>query len=656
MQEAPLELSDAPMFQGLSLEEASLLRQRVDLRSFAPGSHLLESGQDAPGVYVIRSGAVAVVVRDLSGREREIATLGKGECAGEMALMTSEPCSATLRAITATEAWLIEASGFADLVEGCPGLWRNLARILSQRLVRTSRRLSERPYANTVALVMDCPDDGAAALAIAIAASLARQTAKRTLLLDGRSEPTCSVSKLAPEQSLPSLSRILRDKGLLKQHEATEDRANGLWGARVASLRDAGHQDLTEDEKLTVLDWLRPLYDFVLLLVRREAAELSHFELEHARSVIALATDRTTASIPSWLESLISAPGASGKVDVAMSTEVLSGPPALQATENLTGRPVTRLLASGRQIQEMAADRSFLAGGEGHRRLHESVDRLARKVGEVEVGLALGAGAAKGFAHIGVLKVLEEKSVPIDFISGCSIGAVVGALYAMGRSLAEIERHLQGADRKLSRWTIPVRSIWSDAGLKEMLRAPAPTVRFRDLQVPFAAVATDIATGREVTLRKGLLWRAVQASTSVPGMFPPTLSGGRHLVDGGLVNPVPSQTARDLGADIVVAVDLMSPAGRTYHDFGSPNAEGGTRLGKAPNLAEMLWRSTEIMQEEVTLRSAATSDVTIEPKLGRVRWSDFSQRGRDFIAAGEAAAREKLPELRRILPFSMSSD
>jgi NTE family protein len=139
-------------------------------------------------------------------------------------------------------------------------------------------------------------------------------------------------------------------------------------------------------------------------------------------------------------------------------------------------------------------------------------------------------------------------------------------------------------------------------------------------------------------------------------MFPPTLSRDRRLVDGGLVNPVPSQTARNLGADIVVAVDLMSPAARAYRDSGSPDAERGAQLDKAPNLVEMLWRSTEIMQEEVTLRSAATSDVTIEPKLGRVRWTDFSQRGRDFIDAGEAAAREKLPELRRLLPLAMSSE
>ena len=282
------------------------------------------------------------------------------------------------------------------------------------------------------------------------------------------------------------------------------------------------------------------------------------------------------------------------------------------------------------------------------------IDRLARQIGEIEVGLALGAGAAKGFAHIGVLKVLEQQHVPIDYLAGCSIGAIVGAMYAGGMPFEEIEERMQGADRKLRRWHLPLRSVWSDAGLRELLRNPAPTARFRELQTPFAVVATDVGTGREIVIRKGLIWRAVQASTSVPGIFPPTLIAKRHLVDGGLVNPVPSQTVRDLGADFVIAVDLMSPSARNHHMSPNP-AKNSRPRARVPNLVEMLWRATEIMQEEVTLRSAATADLTIEPKLGRVRWSDFSHRGREFIALGEQAASEKIPELQRLLPGVLSA-
>jgi len=178
-----------------------------------------------------------------------------------------------------------------------------------------------------------------------------------------------------------------------------------------------------------------------------------------------------------------------------------------------------------------------------------------------------------------------------------------------------------------------------------------PTVQFRELAIPFAAIATDLATGREVILQSGLVWRAVQASVSIPGIFPPTVIADRYLVDGGLVNPVPGRTVRDMGADIVVAVDLMSPTALAEVTEGPRTGSVTVPRRRAPNLVEMLWRSTEIMQGEITVRSAAMADVTIQPKLGRSRWSDFSHRGRSFIAAGEEAARGALPELRRLLPF-----
>ncbi len=656
MHEASLELEDAPIFQGLSSEEMTCLREIAHPHSFKTGSHLLESGQEAPGFYVIRSGFAAAIVRDVAGREKEVATFGKGECVGEMALITGEPCSATVRATTNTEAWLIGPQEFAGLIGRYPGLLRNLGRILSQRLARTSRHLSATPYANTAVFIMDGPDDEAGALAVAIAASVSRQTGRRTLLIDARHNSQCPVSRIAPVKLLPSLSGLVEDKKPLKQHEAPEDRANGLWGARLVHLQDEDQPDLTEDQILTLLEWLKPVYEFVLLLVSPEMRDVSPLVMERASSTLALVMAGAAAGFPSWLDRYRRSPSARRKLEVAMFTGDSSGSHDLEAIEDEIGRPVTRLPVTRSMVQKMAREKAFLAEGLDYQPLRQSLGRVARQIGKIRVGLALGSGAAKGLAHIGVLRVLEENAVPIDYIAGCSIGAVVGAPYAAGMRLAEIERRFHGADRKITRWTLPYRSFWSDAGLKEVLREPGPSVRFRDVDIPFATVATDITTGREVVLRKGLVWKAVQASASIPGIFPAVSISGRYLVDGGLVNPVPSQTVRDMGANIVVAVDLMSPAGRVNEGSVSVGGSGRAPAARVPNLLEMLWRSTEIMQEELTARSAATADVTIEPKLGRVRWSDFSERGRDFIAAGEEATREKLPELRRLLPFAISGD
>jgi len=650
MQETSFAPEETPLFQSLTSGEIAFLRERVHRRAFKPEAWLLECGQDSPGLYIIRSGLVAVIVEGDAGLKRELARLGKGECVGEMALMSGEPCSATVQAITDTEAWFIERRDFVTLVDHCPGLWRNLGRILSQRLVRTSRHLAVQPLTNTVPLMMACPEEEAAVLAAAIAASVARQTGKRTLLVDARGGPARPASDFAPGKPAPSLREILHDSSLLREHEVAPDWTNGLSGARTAALCDEDGRRPTEEETLTVLEWLHPLYDHILLLLPRPPAEPWPVLLDRARSIVTVVAEEEVAGILPWLDRLCRSPETQGKAEVAVVTARPLTSSVNQAIEERVSRPVRRIPKDSSLLQQMLGEKAPLTEARPESPFSRALARLARHIGEIEVGLALGAGAAKGFAHIGVLRVFEENAVPIDYIAGSSIGAIVGALYAGGISLAEIERRMHGADRKFIRWTLPLTSIWSDAGLRQVLREPGPTVQFHELAIPFAAIATDLATGREVVLRDGLVWRAVQASVSIPGIFPPTVISDRYLVDGGLVNPVPTRTVRDMGADIAVAVDLMSPTARAEVTASAPT--GSARLSRrAPNLVEMLWRSNEIMQGEITTRSAATADVTIQPKAGRSRWRDFSHRGRNLVAAGEKAARDALPELRRLLPF-----
>lgn len=642
------DLRNALIFRGLSDEELAYLGGHIIRRSFRSGESLLETGQHAPGIFVIGDGLVSAVVTDEAGHEREVATLGRGECVGEIALMTGEPCSATVRAITDGEAHLLERDNFLELVERYPGLWRNLGRILSQRLVRTSRQLSRPSLANTVALVTDGAEDKSAALAVAVARSMADQTGKRVLLVDARAESSCPLPCFSANNPTPTLADILLDRNLVTDLQPPNG-AKGLPSVRVTSIARADQPSLNEGECVNALELLSPLYDFVLLLDRCEGSVHRPLLQDRVRSLVAVMTGIEAGEVPAWLETLLDSPKARQKLEVAILTgDGRTGDRVaahlLEEIESRLGRTVVRLPLTSAILGQLGDERTSAANPA----LRKGVDRLARNVGQIEVGLALGAGAAKGFAHIGVLKTLEEHQIPVDYVVGCSIGAIVGAMYAGGLPFAEIEERMQGADRKVRRWHLPLRSVWSDAGLKELLRDPAPTARFRDLQIAFAVVATDVATGREIVIRKGLIWRAVQASASVPGIFPPALIQNRHLVDGGLVNPVPSQTVRDLGADIVIAVDLMSPSARTHHIYGPvKNSRGNSPV---PNLVEMLWRANEIMQEEVTLRSAATADITIEPRLGRVRWSDFSHRGKEFIALGEQAALEKLPELERLLP------
>ena len=292
-----------------------------------------------------------------------------------------------------------------------------------------------------------------------------------------------------------------------------------------------------------------------------------------------------------WLDRLSKSPEGGGKVAAALLSSGEASSPARSVLERSTGRSVIGL---DRSDADAAPAGNGSAAAPGHGSLH-GIDRLARCIGGLTVGIALGAGAAKGLAHLGVLRVLKENNVPIDYIAGSSIGAIIGALYASEAfELEEMEEMIIGADRKVRRWNIPVTSLWRDSGLRRLLSDPGPTTQFNELPTPFVAVATDLASGREVALRDGLIWRAVQASVSIPGIFPPMLISGHHLVDGGVVCPVPTQAVRDLGADIAIAVDLSSPGLRPEAPprlSVSSERESGP---PPPRFVEVLWRATEI--------------------------------------------------------------
>ena len=257
---------------------------------------------------------------------------------------------------------------------------------------------------------------------------------------------------------------------------------------------------------------------------------------------------------------------------------------------------------------------------------------MARK----KIGLALSGGAARGFAHLGVLKVLREYGVPVDFIAGTSAGSIAGGALASGLSIEEIVE----IGRKISWFSMTgfsfsTMGLLSNAALGALVKRHFPVRKFEDLPVPFAAVACDLETGEEVVLKStGDLSVAIRASCAIPGVFVPINYDGRRLIDGGVVSPVPTRAVRKLGAEIVVAVDVIA-SGATY--WGSPS----TLLGVFFQSAMMLLRTASKHQHY-------RADVVIIPQVGHLRPDELSKMN-EFIKAGEIAALEKIDEIKKLV-------
>ena len=253
------------------------------------------------------------------------------------------------------------------------------------------------------------------------------------------------------------------------------------------------------------------------------------------------------------------------------------------------------------------------------------------------LGLALSGGAARGIAHVGVLKVFAEEGVRVDCVAGTSAGALVGGAYAAGMPVEEIEKVARGLRwRDLGRLTVSRLGVQSNALMEEYVRARFPVTRFEELAVPFAAVATDLTTGAPVVMRdEGDLGFAIRASCAVPGWYVPvTDSKGRQLVDGGLVANLPVSVVRALGAEVVVAVDV--------------NSEGAKFLGPPASVIGVLLQSMIVVQRVAVEHQRQLADVVVSPAVGHIRWDEM-ERAEEFIAAGAEAARAALPTLRELL-------
>ena len=251
------------------------------------------------------------------------------------------------------------------------------------------------------------------------------------------------------------------------------------------------------------------------------------------------------------------------------------------------------------------------------------------------VGLALGAGSARGFAHIGVLQALDEAGISPGVVAGTSAGSLVGVMYAAGMSpwrmqeLALSVRDIDVVDMASGNR----RGLVSGAALQRLVNGYLHNKPIEGLPRRFAAVCTDLANGELVALSQGDAGAAVLSSCSIPGVFVPNLHGGRELVDGGLVSPLPIQTARNLGADWVLAVDVGSRPSKSQ------------RAG----LYEIILQSFEIMGRALSSMEQQRADFLIQVDTDRFDSADFNKR-KDLIEAGYLAGQRALPALRRLLP------
>ncbi|MDQ7030831.1 MAG: cyclic nucleotide-binding and patatin-like phospholipase domain-containing protein [Ardenticatenia bacterium] len=536
-----------PFFQGLSDDVLQAIQSRMKLRRYKKGDVVFVEGAPADSMYIIESGQVQIVAEGKGDQPGTVlAHLGPGFFFGEMALLTGDRRSATVRVVIDAELWELHKNDLDELLREHPHIALTISRELSRRLSRTIHQLTEVDEINLIAVVGEQVP--------LFIERLKAATGDRLLVVD--------LGGLRPEHpDLPEGVDV------------------------VVELAEGTPEDLAEYLGDHVNEYGR-----IVMVITPHETPLTRKAAELAEVVVEIGKRSTP-----WLK-------------------------------------------------RFGRENYWFTPGDWRR-----VDRVARRIARKLVGLALSAGNARGLAHIGVLRVLEEANVPVDVIAGTSMGALIGSLYAVGHSIKTLEEFASQLPKLTSFFSglwdlqVPPRSgiIKGEKARRYLAERWFAHKAFEDLDTPLYVVAADVVTGEEVVFESGPIADAVRASISIMGVFQPAHVNGRYLIDGGTVNPVPVSVVSGKANIVVASSVIVSLADRAHR-------KALMKSGRLPSILGIVLGAQEIMEAGIVESRMGHVDVLIQPDVADLGGMEYD-RWEVFVQRGYKAAQRYVEDIQRLL-------
>ena len=571
-------LAACPVFADVPRQELDEIAGYFKTDRFPAGARILEQGGFSPAVYFLRSGRLVVRVRRGMVHET-VAYLQPADLFGELSALTGRPCVADVGVEIDAEVVFLEKEAFAKLPANREGLLRGLMRAIASRLQDTvSRGLTVRP-SPVVLLHARTHFEAPVCFREKFATALARETGAPTLL-----------AIVGPAHA--------------GEMTALDETTQRIFVPAAEAVRADIATRLTE--------WRGRFINIVLAPEGPRAAEIVAGISEFSNFQGALLGPGD--AVPEESETLF----------VAQSA-VAPTLPALRGNRRL--------------IWDAAeAEKSFHSGSKTPRRFEQAVDSLARFVAGVQTGVALGGGAAWGWAHIGVLGALEEAGIPVDMISGCSMGGVIGSFRAFGwdiGQLLELAEYWRTRTKRFIEWRPWRMCLVNEGAVRLTFRKYFGDRGVHETEIPFWGNAVDIQTGKEHTIRDGTLVDCVRASIALPGLMSPFVLGSAVLVDAGMIDPVPVKLVRAMGSHFTIGVNAMAALDSRPVSPRYPL-----------NAIDVITRSMFLMGHEIgEARAEQAADVLFTPRLDGISMLQFG-RSAEIIARGRKAAEDSIPSIR----------
>ena len=675
-----------PVFSGLNWYRVQAIARSGEIVFYKKGESVSRRGQAPDFVYFLVSGRLESYAPDASGGKDDIEFIHRGMFFGIISALTGEVHSQTFEAINDSVIFRISYSEFLRILKQSPQLGIKFSKILSQRIRSKVTRTQLVNRSTIIAVYAPIAGSGGSTYAVNLATSLARETGERVIWVSLRSRnvpahtPMSDIEEVRPQWNQPAqdIVALAKDFELIPEHIIKSDIGVDFLNVSFDKNDQSIVEHISEfisrfiDEYRYVIVDLPSDMDAVVIKTLSQS-DLVHLVMVRKREALAVGR-----SVLDRIEETFKEGFTEERVKVIIGGVHAHRNISEETVRSLLDYDVTAFLP---HIQRKDFDTmvnlpavSFM-GLDPASNYRKMITRISRQISGVSIGLVLGGGAAFGLAHIGVLKVLEEESIPVDIVAGSSMGALIGSLWATGYMAADIEKMAYEFKKrsnliKLIDIVFPLSGLISGKAVMSWLRGKFGQRTFRDTKIPLKIIAYDLIHRRDLIIEQGSLVEAIRKSISIPGVFQPIVSHDQLIIDGGVMNPLPTNVLVQAGVKRIIAVNVLQTPEDVIKGYEKTRLEIERSLQVRfvqapltymaihlkfwvnrsffPNISDIIVRTLEASENVLAQQSGQHADIVIHPDLSGLNWYELNQ-AEELIKRGEAATRASLEHIRRVI-------
>lgn len=668
-----------PIFSKLNWFELQKIARNCVIQEYKKGEIIRKEGDPADYFYCLVSGRVQAYTINSHGHKENIEYIHRGMHFGMISVFTGESHSLNFEAINDSVILKIDKSDFHELLKSVPQLGIEFTQSLSKRVRSHVKGVKSIFESTIISIYSALKGTGSSTYAIHLALSLEKETKKKVILVNIHTRQNShSQDEISPQwQNAVDVNDIMDDTDRVFQNiikkEMSIDLLNIVFDGTDASLKKHISplvSTLVGAYHYVVVDLPNDMDDFVMEILNQ--SDIIHLvagdrrkDLELARNVIHrvqssfkenFRADKIHVIIRSVHEKMYMS---YEEIHKTLDFHVYTVLPHMDVQEfkNIFETKILKI----HQCDE-------------HTEYSKAIKRIARQIGGVMVGVVLGGGAALGVAHVGVIRVLEEENIPVDIVSGSSMGALIAALWALGKNAKELEAIAREFEKHSGLWKlfdliIPIKGLIGGRAIRNWLYGHLGNHTFESTKFPLKIIAYDLLHREELVITEGSLVEAVRRSIAIPGVLPPICEKDRVIIDGGVLNPLPTNVLSRAGVKKIIAINvLQSPQDvsdgydMTQHKLREEEAISfrehplkflSIHIGRffekifTPNIPDIIVRTLQATEYVIAEQSAHQADIVIHPNLVGINWFEL-YRVDDLIKNGEEATRKALPRIKKL--------